>query len=109
MTGEPAYVELGVLDADAARAFYGALLGWSPTGSSGSGQVDTASLSIGIHDGDPSAIFEVFFAVDDLAAALTEVSRLRGTVLGDVHDSPGFGTWAECADDQGTRFGLRQA
>ena len=109
MTGEPVYIELGVRDADAARTFYGALLGWSPGGASGNGQVDTPTLDIGIHSGDPSAIFEVFFAVDDLSVALAEVTRLGGTVTSEVHESAGFGTWAECADDQGTRFGLRQA
>lgn len=64
-------------DADAARAFYGGLLGWSITGTAGPGEVKTPTLGIGIHDRDPSALFEVLFAV------------------------------AECQDDQGTRFGLR--
>ena len=31
-----------------------------------------------------------------------------GEVLGPVSDSGGFGRWAECRDDQGVRFGLRQ-
>lgn len=55
MTAEPTYIELGVTDADAARTFYGALLGWHPSGSSGPGQVDTPTLSVGIHDQDPKA------------------------------------------------------
>lgn len=63
MTGEPTYIELGVRDAGAARTFYGALLDWKPDGSSGPGQVATPTLNIGIHDGDPSVLFEVFFAV----------------------------------------------
>lgn len=108
MTGEPTYVELGVRDADAARAFYGALLGWSLGPGTGPTQVDTPTLSIGIHDGDAENHFEVFFAVDDLDIALGRVTDLGGRVVSDVHDSPGFGRWAECADDQGVRFGLRQ-
>ena len=108
MTGEPSYIELGVSNPDAARAFYGPLLGWAPSGAEGGGQVDTPTLDIGIHGGDPSAIFEVFFAVDDLDASLAQVAELGGTVTSEVHDSPGFGRWAECADDQGVRFGLRQ-
>lgn len=108
MTGEPTYIELGVTDADAARAFYGALLGWRPSGSSGPGQVDTPTLSVGIHDQDPKPGFEVFFAVDDLDGSLAQVASLGGTVEGDVHDNPGFGRWCECTDDQGVRFGLRQ-
>jgi catechol 2,3-dioxygenase-like lactoylglutathione lyase family enzyme len=38
MTGEPSYIELGVHDADAARAFYGRLLGCKASGGSGPGQ-----------------------------------------------------------------------
>jgi predicted enzyme related to lactoylglutathione lyase len=108
MTGEPTYIELGVRDPDAARAFYGAVLGWAPSGASGAGQVDTASLDIGIHGGDDAAHFEVFFAVDDLDSALAKVVDSGGEVVSEVHDSPGFGRWAECADDQGVRFGLRE-
>lgn len=108
MSGEPSYLELGVPDADAARAFYGGLLGWSITGTAGPGQVGTPTLGIGIHDRDPSALFEVFFAVADLDSSLARVAELGGRVIGEVHDGAGFGRWAECQDDQGTRFGLRQ-
>ncbi|HEU0240135.1 MAG TPA: hypothetical protein VFR11_12795 [Micromonosporaceae bacterium] len=108
MTGEPSYIELGVRDADVARAFYGPLLGWRASGDQGPGQVDSSTLSIGIHDGDESAIFEVFFSVDDLDGSLVQVAQLGGRVMSEVNDSPGFGRWAECADDQGVRFGLRQ-
>lgn len=108
MTGEPTYLELGVPDADAARAFYGAVLGWEPGGASGPGQVDTPTLDIGIHDGDDERVFQVFFAVDDLDAAMARIEAAGGRVLEDVHDTIGFGRWVPCADDQGTRFGLRQ-
>jgi uncharacterized protein len=108
MSGEPTYIELGVRDANTARAFYGPLLGWAATGENGPGQVSTTSLDIGIHDGDETSIFEVFFLVDDLGAALARVTVLGGRVVSEVHDSPGFGTWAECDANQGVRFGLRQ-
>ena len=108
MTGEPTYLELGVPDATAARAFYGGLLGWQPSGNNGPGQVETPSLSIGIHDRDPKAWFEVFFAVDDLDASLAQVTALGGQVASEVHVDEAFGRWAECIDDQGVRFGLRQ-
>lgn len=108
MTGEPTYIELGVTDADAARAFYGALLGWQPSGDAGPGQADTSTLSIGIHDHDPKTWFEVFFAVDNLDASLAQVTALGGKIASEVHTESGFGRWAECTDDQGVRFGLRQ-
>lgn len=105
MAGEPVYLELGTPDAAKARAFYAAVLGW-PSGAQG--QVETPTLDIGVHGGDDESHFEVFFAVDDLEAALREVERNDGRIVSEVNDSPGFGRWVECADNQGVRFGLRQ-
>jgi hypothetical protein len=105
MTGEPTYIELGVRDAEAATTFYGRLFGWIPAGP---GQVDTATLSIGIHGGDEGSHFEVFFAVDDLDTSIEKVGALGGRLVSEINDTPGFGRWIECADDQGVRFGLRQ-
>ena len=108
MTGEPSYIELGVPDAARAVAFYGAVLGWAVDPSAGMTQIETPTLSIGIHAGDPGAHFEVLFAVPDIEAALAAVTAAGGEVVSPVTDSPGFGRWAECRDDQGVRFGLRQ-
>jgi len=106
--GSPSYVELCVPDADAARRFYGKLLGWRPAGTSGPGAVETGSLGIGIHDRDDSAIFEVFLAVDELDAALARLDELGGRRVSEINDGGDFGRWVECADDQGVRFGLRE-
>ena len=108
MSGEPSHVELGVPDANAARAFYGALLGWEPTTPSGPGGVQTDTLGIGIHGDDKEKHFEVFFAVVDLDASIATLSQLGGKTVSDVNDSGDFGRWVECADDQGVRFGLRE-
>jgi predicted enzyme related to lactoylglutathione lyase len=107
MNGEPSYLELGVPDANRALAFYGAVLGWT-VDAAGPTQVDTPTLSIGIHGGDPQAHFEVLFAVPDIDTALAAVAAAGGEIVSPVTDSPGFGRWAECRDDQGVRFGLRQ-
>jgi predicted enzyme related to lactoylglutathione lyase len=108
MPGEPSYIELGVPDVDAARQFYGSLLGWATSGLGTGGEVQTPTLPIGIHGGDPEAQFELFFTVDDLDVSIAQVNELGGSVLGDAHDSDDFGRWVECRDDQGVRFGLRQ-
>ena len=68
-------------------------------------QIETSTLSIGVHGGDSAAHFEVLFAVPDLDAALAAVAVAGGEVVSPVTDSPGFGRWAECQDDQGVRFG----
>jgi predicted enzyme related to lactoylglutathione lyase len=108
MTGQPSYIELGVADPDKARAFYGSLLGWQPSGDSGGGQVDTSTLSIGIHGGDDSRHFEVFFTVGDLEQSLKILTQVGGGTVSEINTSPGFGRWIECVDDQGVRFGIRQ-
>jgi predicted enzyme related to lactoylglutathione lyase len=108
MPGEPSYVELGVPDVDAAQQFYGCLLGWATNRVGTGGEVQTPTLPIGMHGGDPEAYFELFFTVDDLDATTAQVIQLGGSVLGDAHDSGDFGRWVECRDDQGVRFGLRQ-
>jgi len=105
MSGEPSYVELGVPDADRAVAFYGAVLRWAVDPSAGMTQIETSTLSIGVHGGDSAAHFEVLFAVPDLDAALAAVAAAGGEVVSPVTDSPDFGRWAECQDDQGVRFG----
>jgi len=107
--GAPSYIELCVEDADKARAFYGALLGWSTDGAAGPGQASTGGLDVGIHDRDPSSLLEVFFTVTDLDAAVARLAELGGRTVSEVHaDNAGFGRWVECQDDQEVRFGLRQ-
>lgn len=106
--GQPTYIELGVPDADQARVFYGALLGWQPSGTSGLGNVETPTLQVGLHSDDPEAEMLVFFAVDDLDTSLEQLANLGGTQHGDVRSDPGFGRFAVCSDDQGVRFALHE-
>lgn len=106
--GRPTYIELGVPDADRARAFYGALLGWQLSGDSGPGNADTPTLQIGLHSDDPAAEMLIFLAVDDLDTSLGQLTSLGGTQHGDVRSDPGFGRFAVCSDDQGVRFALHQ-
>ncbi|MGI8668044.1 MAG: VOC family protein [Jatrophihabitans sp.] len=109
MTGEPSYLELGVPDPDAARRFFGSLLGWQSSDQGGGATVETSTLGIGIHGSDPEAHFEVFFAVADLTASIARLVELGGSTVGERTRSDGFGHWVECRDPQGVRFGLRQA
>jgi uncharacterized protein len=115
MAGEPSFFELGVLDAERGRAFYGALFDWSmEPGPSGNGfSIGTAAIPGGIHGGDAEASPYLFFRVDDLAAALDRVRALGGTVDetdidGDEDSIARFGRFKLCRDDQGSPFGLHQ-
>ena len=134
MTGEPAFVELGVEDVERARRFYGGLLGWSfsPGPSPGGYLVATSGVPAGLHGGDPGASPSVFFRVDDLDAATERVRELGGTVEpleddhaddradagadggadgngdGSAERSAPLGRFVLCRDDQGSPFGLVQ-
>ena len=108
MTGEPTYIELGVPDADRARSFYTALLGWQPSGTDGPGNVETPTLQVGMHSDDPNAELLVFFAVDQLDDALAQLTQLGGKKHGEVRADPEFGRFAVCSDNQGVRFALHE-
>jgi predicted enzyme related to lactoylglutathione lyase len=115
MTGEPTWFEIGVADAARARTFYGSLLGWEFTpGPNGSGAViGTAGLSGGLHGGDDGAAPYLFFAVDDVEAALERVRALGGEPeryegSSDEATVAEFGRFALCRDDQGSPFGLHE-
>jgi uncharacterized protein len=108
MPGEPSYLELGVPDAEAARAFFCALLDWQSTPVGTGASVSTSTLDIGIHGSDANAHFEVFFAVAELEASMARLAELGGHTVGEIQHSAGFGRWVECRDPQGVRFGLRE-
>ena len=115
MTGQPTFFELGVADADRARAFYSALFGWQmDPGPSGKGFViETGDIAGGLHGGDPEASPYLFFRVDDIEAAVARVRRARRQRR--RHGRRGrrglvarFGRFRLCRDDQGSSFGLHQ-
>jgi predicted enzyme related to lactoylglutathione lyase len=115
MAGELAFFELGVGDSERGRAFYESMFGWDfEPGPSGGGYGITApNVRGGMHGGDPGASPYVFFAVDDIEAALDRVRELGGTVEemdveGDDESTARFGSFKLCRDDQGSPFGLHQ-
>jgi uncharacterized protein len=116
MAGELSFFELGVEDVERGRAFYEGLFGWSfQRGPSGRGFViGTPNVEGGMHGGDRGATPYVFFAVDDIDAAVERVRELGGEIVdldagGEDPDSVArFGRFKFCRDDQGSTFGLHQ-
>jgi uncharacterized protein len=115
MAGELAFFELGVADVQRGRAFYEGVFGWTfETGPSGNGFViGTPTIGGGMHGGDAGAAPYVFFAVDDIEAAMAQVRELGGEVddvdvEGDAASIARFGRFKLCRDDQGSPFGLHQ-
>ena len=107
--GDLAYATLAVPDDEAAKVFYGAVLGWRFS----AGQVDRGwnidgtSPPAGLWGGQQTPGLEPCYAVDDVDAALGEV-RARGGRAQEPTDQS-YGRLAECTDDQGMRFQLWQA
>lgn len=115
MAGELSFFELGVGDVERGRAFYEGLFGWRfETGPSGQGFVISApNVEGGMHGGDAGSAPYVFFAVDDMEAALTRVRELGGEVdevdvEGGEESTARFGRFKLVRDDQGSSFGLHQ-
>ncbi|MFJ3516056.1 VOC family protein [Streptomyces sp. NPDC090131] len=116
MAGEVSFFELGVGDGERARKFFGGLFGWAfePGPSDGGGfAIRTPNVPGGLHGDDPGARPYLFFAVDDMEAALERVRALGGSVdeadPGSSEESIArFGRFRLCHDDQGTPFGLHR-
>jgi uncharacterized protein len=113
MTGEPSFFELGVADAERARAFYTSLFGWSMESMRSGFTIDAGGFPGGLHPGDPEAAPYLFFRVDDIEAAGARVRELGGRieeidVEGDDDSVERFGHFRLCRDDQGSPFGLHQ-
>ena len=83
-------------------------------GPSGAGFViEAPNVPGGMHGSDPEAAPYLFFAVDDMDAALSRVRELGGSVEeadveGDEQSVARFGRFQLCRDDQGSPFGLHQ-
>jgi predicted enzyme related to lactoylglutathione lyase/mannose-6-phosphate isomerase-like protein (cupin superfamily) len=105
--GAPAFVEIGVPAGGEAARFYAALFGWSIHEMGNDNfWAQTPSVTVGIHPGDEDRNMVPYFEVDDLAVAVARVRELGGTAPGPSDETPGFGTFVECRDPQGVRFGL---
>jgi hypothetical protein len=108
MAGEPTFLEIGVPDGTRARTFFAELFGWDVTPMGNENYLlQSPTIQVGLHSGDEDRIMLVFFAVQDLDAAMKRVIELGGTA-GEPRPGGEFGRFAMCADDQGLRFGLHQ-
>ncbi len=114
--GAVSFFEIGVGDSAAGRAFYEGLFGWGfETGPSGNGwMLRSPNLEGGMHPDDAGGGPYLFFAVDDMDAAVARVAELGGEILPDMgsgetdESTRKFGRFKFCKDDQGSPFGLHQ-
>ncbi|WP_281376149.1 VOC family protein, partial [Pseudonocardia pini] len=103
------YAVLRFSDTTRARAFYGTVLGWTfvPGREQGNWNVRVAGgdprLAVGLAEG-PAAVAVPMFAVPDVRDAVTRVREAGGTATDPAF--AGYGTSADCTDDQGAPFWL---
>lgn len=104
--GDLSYLTLEVVDTTRARAFYGAVLGWTfepggmPDGYAPRGVVPMT----GLHGGNPVHTAVPMWKVADVAAAVGRVRAAGGSATDPEQQS--YGATSECTDDQGIRFYL---
>jgi len=101
-----AYLTLAVPDAARARAFYGAVLGWSfaPGTVEDGWAVTGTDPAVGLWGGQGRAEVHLCYRVPDLAPALAAV-RAQGGTAQEPEVKP-YGLLAECTDPAGLRFQL---
>jgi uncharacterized glyoxalase superfamily protein PhnB len=107
--GEVGYYTLTVPDDEAAKRFYGAVLGWTfPPGTVERGWgIEGAGLPMsGLWGGQRRAGWKLMYAVDDLAAAMARVREQGGTA--EEPERQSYGLSSECVDNQGVEFWLWQ-
>jgi predicted enzyme related to lactoylglutathione lyase len=104
--GDLSYLTLEVVDSARARAFYGAVLGWTftPGRVEDGWGVEGVVPMTGLHGGHAEYTAVPMWRVDDVVAAVERVRAAGGTAT-DPERQP-YGTTAECTDDQGSRFYL---
>ncbi len=106
--GDLFYFSLPVPDGERARRFYGELFGWELTDPASQGGMNAHNLIIdgGVGVGRAGDHAELWFRVDDLAAAVDLIRELGGDAS-DIEDTP-EGLISYCHDDQGVAFGLAE-
>jgi predicted enzyme related to lactoylglutathione lyase len=114
--GTPSWVDLGTTDVAAARAFYGALFGWtaedleSDAGGYGFFRKD-GKLVAGVGpatDPDRGTSWAIYFATDDADEAAARVSANGGTVVTAPMDVMEQGRMAVFQDPAGAFFSVWQ-
>ncbi|MEU0513980.1 VOC family protein [Amycolatopsis sp. NPDC006125] len=106
--GQAMYFTFQVPDDEAAKAFYGSVLGWQFS----RGSVEHAwgfegpGLEGGLWGGPRQVGWKLMYAVDDVHAAVERVRAAGGQVT-EVDRKP-YGLTADCIDNQGIEFWLWQ-
>lgn len=116
-TGTPCWVDLGIPDVEAAKAFYSAVFGWTYSGGGPEAGGYTTCESGGLkaaglgpqQDPDDPPRWNTYFATGDADATAAAVTAAGGTVLFPPMDVFTAGRMTIARDPQGNPFGIWQA
>jgi predicted enzyme related to lactoylglutathione lyase len=106
MSGNITYFEVPSSDIEATQRFWGSLFGWEFREGNfhGYSMIDGPTPMGGAPHEETSQRPRIFFAVDDINAAVARVRELGGTAEDPV--TIPSGAFAHCVDDQGVEFSL---
>ncbi len=109
MPTELGYLTIPVREIARAKTFYGALFGWRFAADADDryAHVENTRLPLGLVADGPGPVANLYFRVDDIAAAVARVRELGGRADEPQQSPSGLG--ALCRDDGGTAFSLWQA
>lgn len=117
--GEFSWRELFTTDAEAALAFYGALVGWEKLGSHDMGPMGTywlfgkdgkqlGGMMTKTKDMPMPSCWLYYVRVDDLESAITRAKDKGARLANGPHDVPGGSRIAQLFDPQGAMFAIEQ-
>jgi predicted enzyme related to lactoylglutathione lyase len=111
------HVELATTDLDKAKSFYTSLFNWQLQDMDMGGGMNYTMINVGEGTGGgmmkhpvpgtPSA-WLAYVLVDDVAAATAKAKSLGATVMRDVTEGTGYGSFSIVTDPTGAALGLWQ-
>lgn len=115
--GTPCWIDYSAVDIEAAKAFYGAALGWTFTEGQpqfgGYLTCQTRGLAVAgmvpRMDAETPPAWTTYFASDDANATVAAIDAAGGTVIAAPMDVMSLGRMAIALDPQGNGFGVWQA
>lgn len=114
--GIPCWADLTVPDVEAAKGFYGSVIGWSFAatddefgGYTIAQAAEAAAAGIGLQPEGASNAWTLYFASDDVDATAAAIRAAGGTVLLEPGDIGPLGRMCIAMDPSGGAFGVWQA
>lgn len=112
--GTPCWYELSTTDPDAARHFYGHVIGWTWAAANMEGVdyhiarsgADMVAGAMALPPDAPAPVWTIYYAVDSADDSARSIADRGGQIVVPPSDIPGTGRFALGRDPQGAAFGI---